>query len=472
VTTLVAERSRRRLGAWYTPEAVVERVVEQVVANDWLARRSRPLRVLDPACGDGRFLQSVARRVRASGGTCEAIGVDIDGTTVADARRRTSDVTFIVGDALARSWTEGPFDLVIGNPPFLSQLAASTSRGGSSRHGGGPYADAAVEFLALSAELVDPAGGRVAFVLPQSVLAARDAGPVRRAVDERATLVWSWAIDEMVFDAQVRTCVLAFEFDGRCSPRPTSGRRDVWAAVLTPSRAIPDLPDGAGLETARTLADRAWLNANFRDEYYGMIAAVGDHEDGPPLITSGSIDPGRSLWGRRPVTFAKRRFAAPRVDVGALDDRMRRWARRRLAPKVLIANQTPIIEAICDPTGELLPGVPVVGAYPLEALGLPSPADAAWQIAAVLTSPFASAWAWHRAAGTGLSSGSIRLGPAMLADLPWPGGELTDAVDALRGGDVRACGRAADRAWGIADDSELCAWWERALERIERRQPV
>jgi hypothetical protein len=116
--------------------------------------------------------------------------------------------------------------------------------------------------------------------------------------------------------------------------------------------------------------------------------------------------------------------------------------------------------------------VPVVGAYPLEALDLPSPSDAAWQIAAVLTSPFASAWAWHRAAGTGLSSGSIRLGPAMLADLPWPGGELTDAVDALRDGDVRACGRAADRAWGIADDSELCAWWERALERIERRQPV
>ena len=71
---------------------------------------------------------------------------------------------------------------MVGNPPFLSQMAAATTRGGSSRHGGGPYADAAVEFLALAMRLARPDGGRVGLVLPQSIIGARDAGPVRAQV--------------------------------------------------------------------------------------------------------------------------------------------------------------------------------------------------------------------------------------------------------------------------------------------------
>jgi len=114
--------------------------------------------------------------------------------------------------------------------------------------------------------------------------------------------------------------------------------------------------------------------------------------------------------------------------------------------------------------------VPVIGIYPGEC-GAASAAGAAWEIAAALTSPFASAWAWHRSAGTGLSSGTIRLGPALLAELPWPSGDLGVATAALRAGDVRACGRAADRAWGIAADDDLFAWWDRALRRIESRRP-
>jgi SAM-dependent methyltransferase len=54
--------SRRKvLGAWYTPEALVDHVVSVALeGRRWSARR---FRVLDPACGDGRFLAEVARRV-------------------------------------------------------------------------------------------------------------------------------------------------------------------------------------------------------------------------------------------------------------------------------------------------------------------------------------------------------------------------------------------------------------------------
>jgi hypothetical protein len=41
------------------------------------------------------------------------------------------------------TWARRLVDAVVGNPPFLGQMARATTRSGRSRHGGGPYADAA-----------------------------------------------------------------------------------------------------------------------------------------------------------------------------------------------------------------------------------------------------------------------------------------------------------------------------------------
>jgi hypothetical protein len=70
-------------------------------------------------------------------------------------------------------------------------------------------------------------------------------------------------------------------------------------------------------------------------------------------------------------------------------------------------------------------------------------------------------WAWHRAAGTGLSARALRLGPRWLAELPWPAGSVVPAVEALRDGDVAACGSAVSDAYGIgaAEGSILQRWW-------------
>ena len=470
----MADDERKRRGAWYTPDSLVALVVDAVVDRSFVDRMgNRPVRVIDPACGDGRFLRAAADRIVALGGRADVVGIDVDSSAIGAARLVVPEARLVHADALAVDGAVSPagtsFDLVVGNPPYLSQLASSTTRGAASRHGGGPYADAAVEFLALAASLVEREGGRVAYVLPQSILAARDGEPVRRSIDERARMIWSAWTGQRDFDADVLTCALAFEFG-----RAGSGRPGSWAHVVTERTGVPPVPaqlresGGSGVEGAGTLGDRAWLNANFRDEYYGMIPAVGDHDAGPPLVTSGLIDPGRSLWGQREVRFAKRRFAAPRIDLDALDPKMRAWADRRLVPKVLVANQTPVLEAVADPGGDWLPGVPVVGIYPMAEVDV---ARVTGEIASVLTSPSASAWAWHERGGTGLSANTIRVGPVMLASLPWPTGDLSEAVAALRAGDVTSCGRAVDRAYGIDEDdaSTLMAWWKPIVERIRSR---
>ncbi len=404
--------------------------------------------MLDPACGDGRLLTAVADRLGAAGVATRLTGCDVSSDALAaitDPRIET-----VHADALAHEWSGSEFDVVIGNPPFLSQMAAGTTRGGSSRHGGGPYADAAVEFLALAIDLAATDGGIVALVLPQSVLGARDAAPVRAHVDARARLEWSWwRARQDHFDAAVNVCLLGFV------RQPTPPAASAWTRVVTDHLGVPAL-DVATLTCAGTLGDRAGFNANFRDEYYALVPAVSDESDGPPLITSGLIDPGICHWGTRPVRFAKQQFARPRVDLSKLTGRFPAWAARKLVPKVLVANQTRVVEAVADPTGAWLPGVPVTTATPDD--GTPS---SVWSLATVLNSPVVSVLAWQAAAGTGLSTTAVRVSPVALAQMPWPAGDLDAAVAALREGDIAGSAELACAGYGLDVEQveTLLDWW-------------
>lgn len=451
------QTARKVRGAWYTPPALVDLLAgwsAEALTGRWRASDDRPtrreIRILDPSCGDGRLLTAVADRLAAVGIRAELVGCDVSDKALAsitDARIHT-----IHADALVHDWSGGGFDLVIGNPPFLSQMAAGTTRGGASRHGGGPYADAAVEFLALSFEIVRPVGGLVALVMPQSVLGARDAGAVRADINNRAELTWSWWEQRQDhFDASVNVCLLGFELGrGTAQHNPT-----IWTRVVTDPLGIPTL-DGAQLHAHGTLGDRAEFNANFRDEYYALVPAVSDQADGPPLVPSGLIDPGVCRWGERPVRFAKQVFAQPRVDLSKLSGRFPAWAQRKLVPKVLVANQTKVVEAVADPDGVWLPGVPVTTATPVQ-----GNVDMVWELAAVLNSPMVSVLAWQAAAGTGLSTTSVRVSPVTLASMPWPRGSVAAAAEAVRQTDMEAAARLTCAAYGLNVEvtQSLVGWW-------------
>ena len=475
-TTESTRRTRKQLGAWCTPDDLVDLVVERTIDDTFAVAGAgdRPVRVLDPACGDGRFLAAAARRLHALGRRATLTGVDLDPGAIASADVPGAEL--ILADALAFDWGGRQFDVVLGNPPFLSQLCASTTRGGASRHGGGPYADAAAEFLALAIRLAEPGDGRVGLVLPQSILASRDAGPVRADATAAASMCWSWWSPNHVFDAQVLVCALGFRIDRAARAGAVStpvGSDATWSHVVTGELGIPQLP---ALATDGTVGDRARCSLNFRDEYYGLIPAVSDSGSGPPLVTSGLIDPGRCHWGERPVRFAKREFSAPRVDVGRLDARMRAWAATQAGPQG--ARRQP--DANRRGGRRSVRRVVAGRARQLGGAGRPTPPCG--KLAAVLTSPVAAAAAWHAAAGTGLSARAIRLGPAALASLPWPAGDLGPAAQLLRDGDVLGCGRAVAAAYACgttAPDDALFEWWSAIRQRrsgcpwrvVNRSQP-
>ena len=460
---------RRALGAWYTPDWLVAMALDLVLGGV-PAARSGSLRVVDPACGDGRFLAAVLDR--RPGAT--VVGVDIDPAAVAAARGSLGPSAHVLhADALAHDWHADQFDLVVGNPPFLNQLAAATSRGGRSALGGGAYADAAALFLALSIRLVRP-GGRVVLVLPRSVLATRDAAPIRAAVAEQASLDALWTADHPVFDASVLTVVASFTKGGRQAPvhrwvgtPPTPVTRapfphhhdDVAGrGAGTWSALVADL-SGAPTDIARhlggpTLATVATATADFRDQYYGLVGAVGDH-DGPRLVTSGAIELGRCAWGERPVRFAGVRYERPHVQLARLTPPLAAWAQRRLVPKVLVATQTRVLEACVDRDGSWLPSVPVLtvvptGGFDLDLLG------------AAICSPVASAWAAAHFTGAGLSSAALKVSARQLLALPLPDRPWDAAVALLAVGDLRRFAETMIRSYGGLDDDDrrrILDWW-------------
>lgn len=94
----------RDLHQWFTPRWVCEAIVDRHFRHLNMADV-----VLEPACGDGRFLEALPAEV-------PALGVEID-PVMAERARVATGRQIITGDFLSVD-VPGPVTHVIGNPPF------------------------------------------------------------------------------------------------------------------------------------------------------------------------------------------------------------------------------------------------------------------------------------------------------------------------------------------------------------------
>lgn len=96
------------LHQWFTPAWVCEAIIDRHYSRLDMADT-----VLEPSCGDGRFLLALPDEVNA-------IGVEID-PVLAQVARELTGRTVITGDFLTAD-IPGPITHVIGNPPFDARL--------------------------------------------------------------------------------------------------------------------------------------------------------------------------------------------------------------------------------------------------------------------------------------------------------------------------------------------------------------
>jgi len=399
------------------------------------------------------------------------------------------------------------FQCILGNPPFLNQLETATASSAAAaailteRTAGAArgYADLSATFLSVGVRMLRTCG-RLAMVQPQSLLAARDAAPIRRDVLGDAALTALWISNERVFeDAQVYTCAPTLQRGGpRRGPiaRSATGGfvplpirtvdqdrladEETWSHLAAAATGIPEVE----LAEGPTVESIASATADFRDQFYGLsgfivedasLPAASDRDRNyPPIVTTGLIDLAECRWGAATTRILKSRWDAPRVDrrrmrdEGSLGD----WMTARLVPKVILATQTKVLEAFVDESGRLLPSIPLITIVPLAR-------DRLWHVAAAVASPVCAAIACCRYGGVALSVDAIKLSAKQVLGLPLPTDQaqwdlaaqlLQEAQCASstqeRTAALAAFARAATAAYPL--DAHLAAavevWW---LERLQ-----
>jgi len=171
----------KQRGGFYTPPEVCDFVARWALACD-------PKTVLEPSCGEGRFLTALARQA-------EKTGVELPVVTAIErdegeaCKARSSALAAGMAEAGAEITTAGffkhylyridgqkTFDAVIGNPPYIRYQRFTGEESGYAAallkaHGIGisRLSNAWMAFLALGADAVS-AKGRLGMVLPAELL--------------------------------------------------------------------------------------------------------------------------------------------------------------------------------------------------------------------------------------------------------------------------------------------------------------
>lgn len=325
-----SDRERKRLGTHYTPNAVIDYIVNRVLRPLSEHPDSLPsIRVLDPACGSGLFLLKAYETLAdfwktANGGFGKKdakhilenclFGIDIDERAVSatkahllqKASLHESDSAFldkniVVGDALSfahpstlipmhnhttdeRSpggiFSKHSFDCVIGNPPYVRiQNTPSEKRGcytSSYTTTAGRF-DVSTLFIELSEYLLK-ANGRFGFIVSNKVLSTAGAKGLRRF------LLTRFSIEEIVdladtklFAAAVLPMILIASRSGKNGNQiaysSISESHDVTASAL-PTDNILHLLDSSEIpfEANVSFADRVFKLQRF----YADTPSSGD----------------------------------------------------------------------------------------------------------------------------------------------------------------------------------------------------
>jgi len=404
---------RKALGQWYTPRWLVRATLRMC---------QEPTSVLDPACGDGRWLEEA----HALWPEARLEGWDIDPAAIAKASARGLPATFTARNALT-----GPerkvADLVVGNPPYVRpQHLDKTTR---AYVWGGRFVTATdkCDLYAPFTERMLELGGRVALVLADTWLSMTSFAAMRDLVDPH--------IDRLLDlpggtfeDALVGTVVLLTgegrRERGNLSPEGISGLRPlVRTDGLYPADGALDLPHRS------TLADHWRLRMGIVCGAYAewVHAAPGHHDDrrtcrGRDIQRFSIADRGEYVRYQPREMLRRRPYVAPKT--AALFD---------VSEKVVLSGAS----------GKTLrAAVDTERRFPLDSCYISQGDGDVWALCGLLNSAPANAWYGPRFP-------AVRVKAVELARLPWPTGDLSRLAAAARAGDQAGVDAAAREAYGL-----------------------
>lgn len=203
-------------GAYYTPETLAKAVVDKLRQRDVTS-------VLEPSCGEGVFLDKVAKKYTNSSIT--AVEIDEDAANKAQQKYKNQENITVTCADFFDFYDEvkntRKFDLIIGNPPYIRyqyltekqrklQSEILTSNGMKSNK----LINAWVAFLVACVNMLS-FGGTIAFVIPAELLQVAYAEDLRIFLTRELDNITVVTFKELVFSNVQQETVVFYGEKGR-----------------------------------------------------------------------------------------------------------------------------------------------------------------------------------------------------------------------------------------------------------------
>lgn len=276
---------RKARGAFFTPPDIANALVEWAV-------RSADDTVLEPSCGEARFLLAAGERLKRIGARPSRWRERLHGVEIFEASARNAeallreagfDACVAVGDFFEHQ-ASAPYDAVVGNPPFIRyqsftgaartrSLEAALTQGVRLSGLAGSWA----AFVVEAARHVAP-DGRLALVLPAELLSVNYARAVRRFLLRRFGRVRIVAFEERVFPGVLEEVVLLLaEGRGGASRLEIHQTRNVESLGAVEAAAWTAHAPGDGEKWIQALVPKDTLAAwrMLADERFEPLGAWG-----------------------------------------------------------------------------------------------------------------------------------------------------------------------------------------------------
>lgn len=210
---LITEASAEKLrGGFYTPEPIAEFVLR------WGINGSKDFDILEPSCGDGVFLEQLAKN-KFKYNSITAIEFDeVEAAKADKVNLKTKQVINADFHTYCNN-THKRFDLVVGNPPYIRyqffDRLQQAEAGDIFVKAGLTYSkltNAWVSFVVGSSLLLKNKGGKIGFVLPAEILQVSYAQQLRNFIAHFYNKINIISFEKLVFpDIQQEVVLLLCE---------------------------------------------------------------------------------------------------------------------------------------------------------------------------------------------------------------------------------------------------------------------
>lgn len=278
-------------------------------------------------------------------------------------------------DVFFRNKNKNGFDIVIANPPYIDSETMTKVMPEERREYAKLYTtakgnwDMYIPFIERGISLCCNKGV-FAYIIPNKIIAAKYAEHARGYLIQGDIVeIRDYSKVDVFSNADVYPCTI---IGSRRTAGPTrfsimDGRDSIASSVLVQRREMKKCPfwdihfrakeeiavlskmlrfpileeHGAlSVQSAATVADAYNLKE--------IIEDVSELDDSVKIINTGTIDRYKSLWGAQSMKYLKDNYTYPRVScsrLAAMNDTRRLQA---LAPKIIVAGMTKVIEAVFD----------------------------------------------------------------------------------------------------------------------------